>query len=57
MEQIKIKYHVKDIPKLKKIDKGDWIDILQAYVSVVHMRRWENDEINIREVLKKYKLI
>lgn len=27
MEQIKIKYHVKDIPKLKKIDKGDWIDL------------------------------
>lgn len=39
------------------VHKGDWIDILQAYVSVVHMRRWENDEINIREVLKKYKLI
>lgn len=30
MEQIKIKYHVKDIPKLKKIDKGDWIDMYAA---------------------------
>jgi dUTP pyrophosphatase len=30
MEQIKIKYHVKDIPKLEKIDKGDWIDMYAA---------------------------
>lgn len=30
MEQIKIKYIVKDIDKIEKIDNGDWIDLRAA---------------------------
>lgn len=30
MEKIKIKYHNKDIPKLSKIEQGDWIDLYAA---------------------------
>lgn len=30
MEKIKIKYHNKDIPKLTKIEQGDWIDLYAA---------------------------
>lgn len=37
--------------------QGDWIDLLQAYVDVVHMRRWSNDRIDTRKVLKKFGII
>jgi dUTP pyrophosphatase len=30
----KVKYHVKDLPKIKKIEQGDWID-LRAAKSVI----------------------
>lgn len=30
MEEIKIKYHVKDLEHIKKIDNGDWIDLRAA---------------------------
>ena len=30
MLNLKIKYHSDDIPRLKKIDKGDWIDLYSA---------------------------
>ena len=30
METIKIKYHSDDIPKIEKIEKGDWIDLYAA---------------------------
>ena len=33
--------------------KGTWLDILQNYVDVVHMRRFENDRIIVKDVLKK----
>jgi len=36
---------------------GSWIDILQTYVNVVHMQRWENDVIDVRKVLKQYDLL
>lgn len=36
---------------------GSWVDILQTYVNVVHMQRWENDVIDVRKVLKQYKLL
>ncbi len=29
--EIKIKYHVKDIDKIEKIEQGDWIDLRSAY--------------------------
>lgn len=43
-----------------EIHKGSWIDILQAYVDVVHMRRWftpKIDRIDVRAVLKKMELL
>lgn len=41
------------------IVKGTWIDILQAYVDVVHMRRWLKpiDRLIVRDILKQYKII
>lgn len=30
MKKIKIKYFVKDLPKIEKIEKGDWIDLRAA---------------------------
>ena len=41
MEQIKIKYHVNDIPKLKKIDKGDWIDMYAAEDVIICEGDWK----------------
>lgn len=40
-----------------KIIKGTWIDILQTYIDVVHMRRWDGDRIDARQVLKLYGLL
>ena len=37
--------------------KGTWIDILQTYVDVVHMRRYPDDRIVVEKVLKKYEII
>ena len=37
--------------------KGDWIDILQMYVDVVHMRRFDKDRVDVRSVLTKFELI
>ena len=31
--------------------EGDWLDILQMYCDTVHMRRWDNDRIDIKKVL------
>jgi len=39
------------------IQKGTWIDILQAYVDVVHMWRWKKDRIDVPKVLQKYNII
>lgn len=39
------------------VHKGKWIDILQTYVNVVHMLRFENDYLDIREILKHYDLL
>lgn len=54
------KKHYADIEEYKSWDgvshKGTWIDILQTYVDVVHMQRWEGDRIDVRHVLKLYKL-
>ena len=35
------------------IVKGTYLDIIQTYCDVVHMRRWENDRIDVRKTLKK----
>ena len=32
--------------------KGTYLDILQIYVDYAHMRRWNKDQINVKEVLK-----
>jgi hypothetical protein len=37
--------------------KGTWIDILQVYVDVVHMRRFDNDRVDVRTLLTKFGLI
>jgi hypothetical protein len=37
--------------------KGTWVDILQTYVDVVHMRRWDLDRIDAKNVLIKYELL
>ena len=39
METIKIKYFDKDIDKIKKIDKGDWIDLRSA--ERIYLRKGE----------------
>lgn len=39
------------------IKNVDYIDILQCYVDCVHMRRWDNDRIDIRKVLKDQGII
>lgn len=36
MEKIKIKYHNKDIPKLSKIEQGDWIDLYAAEPALLY---------------------
>lgn len=41
----------------KLIKDIDYIDILQCYVDCVHMRRWENDRIDIRQVFKNQGII
>lgn len=40
-----------------KEHKGSWIDILQTYVDVVHMQRWEHDAIDVRAVLLSYGIL
>lgn len=40
-----------------KTVKGDWIDILQLYVDVVHMRRFDNDRVIVKTVLSKFDII
>lgn len=37
--------------------KGDWLDILQMYVDCVHMRRYDDDRINMKELLSKFGLL
>lgn len=37
--------------------KGNYLDLLQVYVDTVHMRRWDNDRIDIKSVLKKFEII
>lgn len=39
MEKIKIKYFDKDIDKIKKINKGDWVDLRSA--ETVHLKKGE----------------
>ena len=31
--------------------QGDWLDILQMYVDVVHMRRFDNDRVDVKNLL------
>lgn len=37
--------------------QGNWIDILQMYVDVVHMRRYEEDKIDVKQLLTNYRII
>lgn len=37
--------------------KGTWIDILQMYFDVVHMRRFENDRIDVKSLLTRFGLL
>lgn len=39
------------------IENIDYLDIFQLYVDVVHMKRWPDDRVNIKEVLKKNKIL
>ena len=41
----------------KLITNIDYIDLLQCYVDCVHMRRWENDRVDIRKVFKDQGII
>ena len=36
---------------------GTWLDILQMYVDVVHMRRFDNDRVDIESILKTQGII
>lgn len=40
-----------------KTVEGSWLDLLQCYVDVVHMRRWDNDRVDIKILLKKFGLL
>lgn len=40
-----------------KTVQGTWLDLLQMYVDVVHMRRVDNDRVDVRSLLKKFGLI
>jgi len=37
-----------------KVVKGTWIDILQMYVDIAHMRRWKDDRLLVKDILDKY---
>ena len=45
MERIKIKYFDKEIDKIEKISKGDWIDLRSS--ETVHLKRGEFHLINL----------
>lgn len=40
-----------------KKQKGGAVEILQNYVDVVHMQRFTDDRLNVREILSKYGII
>lgn len=37
--------------------KGGWLDILQMYVDIVHMRRFDNDSVNVKSLLTQFELL
>ena len=39
------------------VENVTYLDIFQIYVDVVHMRRWDNDRVIIKDVLEKFKII
>lgn len=39
------------------IVNGDIIDLIQVYVDVVHMRRWDQDRPLVRDILKKMEVV
>ena len=39
------------------VENATYLDVFQVYVDVVHMRRWDLDRVNIKEVLKKFDII
>lgn len=39
------------------VENATYLDLFQVYVDVVHMRRWDLDRVNIKEVLKKFDII
>lgn len=45
MEKIQIKYFDKDIDKIKKINKGDWVDLRSA--ETIHLKKGEFRLINL----------
>lgn len=45
MEKIKIKYFDKDIDKIKKINKGDWVDLRSA--ETIHLKKGEFHLVNL----------
>lgn len=45
MIKIKIKYHFGDIPRLEKIEKGDWIDLYTA--EEITLRPFQRGMINL----------
>ena len=45
MEKIQILYHSKEIEKIKKISKGDWIDLRAA--EEVHLKKGEHNLISL----------
>ena len=40
-----------------KKQKGGAVEILQNYVDVAHMQRWDNDRLDVHKLLTNYKLI
>ena len=39
------------------IENATYLDMFQVYVDVVHMRRWDNDRVIIKDVLKNFDII
>ena len=50
MEKIQILYHSKEIEKIKKISKGDWIDLRAA--EEVHLKKGEHTLISLGVSMK-----
>lgn len=53
METIKIKYFCKDLPKIEKLQKGDWIDLRAAEDTVLEAGEFKLIPLGVGMILPK----